>query len=245
MKQLYLILGIVIVILTLALIYIWTKTRKQEKLTSKKNFTNIGRTRGNLKIMEIKRDDIEQLTDTNELLSDLIQKYYPDYDDDSFDKLDIVTQTFALIIDADGQINNGGIIQFIDNGTGNRFHETIDAAKRINSEIFVELLTRAAEQFPDGQIPKDWDERRNLYDELCEKYITHKTFEELNSEEKEIVLKNRNKYGDTTPLDQCSYEEKNSWDDSWEELDSLYYDNSKLIMQNLIDYLKNNATLID
>ncbi|MDO5524216.1 MAG: hypothetical protein Q4G48_09265, partial [Bacteroidia bacterium] len=66
--------------------------------------------------MKIKKSDIEQTNELNDLLYDLIEKYYPDYDDDSFDNLDVVTQTFALIIDADGQINNGGIIQFIDNG---------------------------------------------------------------------------------------------------------------------------------
>ena len=239
MKQLYIILGIVIV--TVAMLYFWTKTQKEANQTPEK----VNATNSKYEKMEIKRTDIEQTKDNEDILYDLIQKYYPDYDDENFDQLDEVTQTFALIIDADGQINNGGIIQFIDNGTGNRFHETIDAAKRINSEIFVELLTRSAEQFPNGQIPKDWDVRRNLYDELCEKYTTYKTFDELNSEEKEIVLKNRNKYGDTTPLNQCSYGGKNSWSDTWEELDSLYYDNSKLIIQNLIDYLKKNATLID
>jgi hypothetical protein len=195
--------------------------------------------------MEIKKNDIEQPKDLNDLLFDLIEKYYPEYEDDSFGELDIVTQTFTLLIDADVQINNGGIIQFIDNGTGNRFHETIDAARRIKSEIFVELLTKAAEQFPNGKVPKDWKERRSLYDELCDKYITYKTFDELSSEEKQIVLENRKKYGDTTPIDQCSYEQKNSWSDTWEELDSLYYDNTNIIYQNLIDYLKNNAKLID
>lgn len=195
--------------------------------------------------MEIRKDDIENPKDTNKLLHDLIEKYYPDYDDDSFDNLDIVSQTFVLIIDADGQINNGGIVQFIDNGTGNRFQETIDAAKRINSGTFVELLTRAAEQFPDGQIPADWDERRDLFDELSEKHTTYKTFDELSSEDKQVVLENRKKYGDTTPLDQCSYEQKNSWSDAWEELDNLYYANSNIIYQHLIDYLKNNARLIE
>jgi hypothetical protein len=195
--------------------------------------------------MEIKKTDLEEINDLNDLLYDLIKKYYPNYDDDSFDNLDIVSQTFALIIDADGQINNGGIIQFIDNGTGNRFHETIDAARRIDSEILVELLTRAANQFPNGQIPKDWDERRNLYDELREKHITYKTFDELSSEQKQIVLENRKKFSDTTPLRECIYGQKNIWSDIWEELDSLYYDNSNILYQNLIDYLNNNAKLVD
>ena len=195
--------------------------------------------------MEIKKNDIEQPKDLNDLFSELIMKYYPDYDDDSFESLDIVSQTFALIIDADGQIMNGGIIQFIDNGTGNRFHETIDAAKRIDSEILVELLTRASKQFPNGQIPTDWEERRSLYDEFCDKYIPSFTFDELSSEEKQFILEDREKFGDTTPLVQCRYTQKNSWSDTWDELDDLYYNNSHFVYQNLIDYLKNNAKLVD
>lgn len=195
--------------------------------------------------MKIKKSDLHQIKDLDDLLYDLIEKYYPDYEDDSFDSLDIVTQTFTLIVDLDGQVNNGGIIQFMDNRTGNRFHETVAAAKRINSGELVEILTRAAEQFPNGQIPKDWDERRSLYEQLCEKYITYRTFDKLNAEEKKIVLENREKFGDTTPLDQCSFEEKSSWVETWEELDSLYYDHSNFITQNLINYLKNNATFAE
>ena len=239
MKQQYIILGILI--LVVAMLYYWTETKMQVTPTPEK----VNETKRKYEKMEIKRTDIEQTKDNDDIVYDLIQKYYPEYDDENFYQLNEVSQTFALIIDADGQINNGGIIQFIDNGTGNRFHETIDAAKRINSKIFVELLTRAAEQFPNGQIPKNWEERRNLYDELSEKYIKYKTFDELNPEEKEIVLKNRIKYGVTTPLSQCSFGEKNRWSDTWEELDSLYYDNSKHIIQSLIDYLKKNAVLID
>lgn len=243
MKLQYIILGSLI--LAVVLIYSWIKTRKQHKSTLKKVFKSTGRTHDNLKTIEIKKEDLEQCIDLDELVYDLAEKYYPDCDDGNFDKLDTVAQTFVLILDADGQINNGGIIQFIDNSSGDYFHETIEAAKRINSEIFVELLTRAAEQFPNGLIPKDWDYRRNLYDELCETYVTYKTFEELTDEEKQVVLEGRNKFGDTIPLDQCRYEEKNRWSDTWEELDRLYYDNSNLIMQNLIDYLKKHATLVD
>ena len=195
--------------------------------------------------MEIKKNDIEQPKDLNDLFSELAMKYYPHYDDDSFENLDIVSQTFALIIDADGQIHNGGIIQFIDNGTGNRFHETIDAAKRIDSEIFVELLTRASKQFPNGQIPTDWEERRSLYNELCDEYIPYLTFDELSSEEKQLILEDSEKFGNTTPVDQFVYSQKSSWSDTWDELDGLYYANYHFIYQNLINYLKNNAKLVD
>ena len=158
--------------------------------------------------MEIKRNDIEQSNDVEDILYELTQKYYPDYD--NFEKLDIVSQTFVLIVDADGQINNGGIVQFIDNSTGNRFLETIDASKRIKSDSLLNILTRITIQFPNKQIPQDWNKRRIIWDKLCEQH-----------------------------------ENDDNWEKFWEKLDDSYYANSKEIYQNLIDYLKNNAKIIE
>ena len=204
MKKQYIIFSIII--LTLALFYIWTSTQKQDQqvrnILSEAN-NKIGK-------MEIKRTDLEQSKDIEDILYNLTQKYYPDYDDENFDKLDLVTQTFVLIVNADGQINNGGVVQFIDNSTGNLFHETIDAAKRIKNDSLFSILTKITTQYPSGQIPKNWERRRNLWDELCE-----------------------------------AHENDESWDNLWEELDNSYYDNSKTIYKNLIEYLKTNAKLID
>lgn len=230
--MIYIIIGIVVVIVII--LYNRFVNKKENDIITQHSTS-----------FEIKRIDIEQTKGNEDLLHNLIIKYYPDYEDENFDDFDEVTQTFVLIVNADGQINNGGIIQFIDNRTGNRFHETIDAAKRINSKILVEILTIAAEQFPNGQIPKNWNERRSLYDELCNKHITYLEFDELSSKEKEDILEHRKRFGDTIPLDQCSYEEKNNWSDTWEKLDSLYYANSKIINQKLISFLKENAKLIE
>jgi hypothetical protein len=192
--------------------------------------------------MKIKKNDIEQSKDSNDLLFDLIEKYYPEYDDNSFDKLDLVSQTFVLIVNADGQINNGGIIQFIDNGTGNYFHETIDAAKRIQSEVLVNILTRTAAQFPNEQIPKDWDERRELIDKLNEQFCPSIPFNELNEDAKKKFLEN---YDNSIPLEEILIELESEWGKAWEDLDGMYYENSISIYQSLIDYLKSNANLIN
>lgn len=194
--------------------------------------------------MEIKKSILE-MTDNLAVWDNLLDTYLPTLENETFEEMDEVSQTLLLFASMHGQVMNGGIVQFIDNGSGNYFHETLDAARRVNFTELVQILEKAAEQFPNGQIPKDWDERRSLYDELCEKYITYKTFDELNSEEKEIVLKNRIKYGDTTPLDQCSYEEKSSWSNTWEDLDKDYYSLEKTLYQKTKDYLINNAKLID
>lgn len=194
--------------------------------------------------MEIKGKIFDK-DDNVEIFYELIDKYYPEYEEDNFDQIDEVSKTFVLISNMDSQMHNGGIVQFIDNGSGNYFHETQNAAALINSNILVDILKRASEQFPNNLVPKGWDERRELFDDLCEQYTTYKTFEELSSEEKKIVLENRKKFGDITPLEECSFGEKNSWSDTWEELDRLYYDNYKGIYESLFKYIKENATLID
>ena len=172
MKQQYLIFGILF--LVVLLLSAWTFIRKQDSQKSQKLVKDTRSTNDNGKIMEIRKSDFEQTTEIKDILYNLTQKYYPVYDDKSFDELDIVTQTFVLIVDADGEIQNGGIVQFIDNGTGNRFHETIDAAKRINNDSLVSILTSVTTQYPKGRIPKDSNTRRAMWDKLCDKHENDK-----------------------------------------------------------------------
>ena len=175
MKLQYLIFGIAF--LAIVIFFVWTFIRKQDLQKSNKLERKSSLTIDKAKVMEIHKSDIEQKNEIDDILYDLTQKYYPDYDDDSFNELDIVSQTFALIIDADGQIQNGGIIQFIDNGTGNRFHETIDAAKRIKNDSLVAILTSVTSQYPKGKIPTDWNYRRDLWDKLCDKHENDKNWD--------------------------------------------------------------------
>ncbi len=175
MKLQYLIFGIAF--LAIVIFFVWTFIRKQDMQKSPKIEKKTSLTNDKAKVMEIQKSDIEQKKEIDDILYDLTQKYYPDYDDDSFNELDIVSQTFALIIDAEGQIQNGGIIQFIDNGTGNRFHETIDAAKRIKNDSLVAILTSVTSQYPKGKIPTDWNYRRDLWDKLCDKHENDKNWD--------------------------------------------------------------------
>ena len=130
-----------------------------------------------IKSMKIIRKLLDQ--EPTSALYDLIENYYPDYADDNFRLFDSEMQTFILIANVDGEINNGGVIQFIDNGSGDFFHETIDAAKRIHAEGLAAILTKAATQFPNGQIPKDWDERRNLWDQVSDAHEDDDTWTEF------------------------------------------------------------------
>jgi len=165
MNQIYLILGILIFVV----VYFWNRTKKNQEtnnpiISTEKKIKDIPMT------LEISKQDLYSLGELDELLYNLIQKYYPDYDVNNFDNLDAVARTFALIVNIDGQVQNGGLIQFIDNSTGDYFHETIEAAKIIKNDKLVDILSKITTQYPNKLIPKDWNERRELWDSMCEKH---------------------------------------------------------------------------
>ena len=186
---------------------------KQEMNTDSENTTGKNKTSE----MVIKKEFLSG-TDTSEIINTLVENCYPEYDYENLDRLDMVSQTFVLIINMDGQVQNGGIVQFIDNSTGKYFHETEEALERIKSDRIIEILNKAASQFPNGKIPADSDLRRQLLEKIGEKYIT-------------------------TGVDNDIVDE--DWEQFWEDLDSFYYDHYKQMYQNLIVYLTNNAKLID
>lgn len=115
--------------------------------------------------MEIKKAVFNNVN-TREVWDEVCENYSPDFDETNRTDLDNIALTFSLLSVMHGQIQNGGIIQFIDNGSGNYFHETIEAAEKISDSILVEILTKAASVFPNATVPKDWDERRNVVDAI-------------------------------------------------------------------------------
>lgn len=158
--------------------------------------------------MKINRDIFEE-NDHSELVLKLINSHYPEYTDENFHLLDEVTKNFVLYVNMDGQIGNGGIIQFIDNSTGTFFDETIQMSMEIGCYQLTEILTKVKELFPDKNIPKNWQDRRNLWDKLCEVNETNQ-----------------------------------KWDEEWEYFDDKYYNIEKVIQDKIINYLKENATII-
>ena len=62
-------------------------------------------------------------------------------------------KVFLLCIIFQGEVENGGITQFLSNSSGNMTSETIDALKRID-EVYADLLIKAAHCFPEGIVPK-------------------------------------------------------------------------------------------
>lgn len=166
--------------------------------------------------MKIKKSVLDG-SDNLEIWNNLVDHYLPDFDETNRLQLDNVSLTFSLLTGLHYEIMNGGIVQFIDNGSGNYFHETLDAARRINFTDLVQILEKAAEKFPNGEVPTDWDYRRQVWDEIGEQHITK-------GEEYDIV--------------------DADWEKFWEDLDKAYYSVEPTLYKLTIDYLKSNATFV-
>ena len=108
-------------------------------------------------------------------------------------------------------------MQFIDNASGNYFHETLAAAAEINCNALVAVLEEAAMQFPGGTVPADFNLRRNLWDEMIRSHT-------IKGEEYDIV------------------EEK--WEQRWGSSDRRLMDNESIFLQQIIEYLKKYAMLV-
>lgn len=77
-----------------------------------------------------------------------------------------VTTVRILIEELEAEINNGGFDQFFFKSAGNRTAETIEALKAIGAFKTAEIVTRAANKFPDGMPPTDWFERQNILEQV-------------------------------------------------------------------------------
>ena len=64
----------------------------------------------------------------------------------------------------EGDVNNGGFLQFFDNSMGALAGEIEAAFKRIGAKKTAAICKRALKAFPQG-LPADWEERRAYLDE--------------------------------------------------------------------------------
>ena len=94
-----------------------------------------------------------------------------------------------------GQVLNGGVIQFVDNSTGDSFEETLKALKEIKATEYIEILEKVKSIFPKGIVPKDTEKRREVIDNIWES-LNEKEDEEMN----EMLEKLDEKYYDNQEL---------------------------------------------
>jgi hypothetical protein len=88
------------------------------------------------------------------------------------------------------QVLNGGVVQFVDNSTGDFFEETLVSLKKMKMEKYVEILERIKQIFPNQSIPKNMEERRNIIDGLTKTQEEEWKMEELWEEFDEIYYRN-------------------------------------------------------
>jgi len=77
---------------------------------------------------------------------------------------DLKIRTILYITDMHFQIMNGGVLQFVDNGTGNDFNQIMDSLKKLELLPQVGICKKIQSLFPDSTVPEDWEKRRDLID---------------------------------------------------------------------------------
>ncbi|MEW5677258.1 DUF4375 domain-containing protein [Flavobacterium enshiense] len=78
-------------------------------------------------------------------------------------------KNLIYIFSMHGEVLNGGLIQFVENSTGDNFEETLKALNEIKATEYVKILESIKTHFPNGYLPKDTGKRRELIDELNDK----------------------------------------------------------------------------
>ena len=122
----------------------------------------------NLSLKDFENDDQSSLFDS--IVDDV---YAREIDHDNIEEFENPVKNLIYIFNMHFQVLNGGVIQFVDNSTGDFFEETLNALKEINAVEYVDILQKVKSIFPEGSVPRDTDERRavidGIWDDLTEK----------------------------------------------------------------------------
>jgi hypothetical protein len=103
-------------------------------------------------------------------LYQLFIKYHSQFD--YGDELGAITkpqQTLCLAYEFIRKVNNGGFNQYFSNASGNHAHQSLGALWTIGAINCASLLQRAISVWPDELVPKDWETRRNVLEDILEK----------------------------------------------------------------------------
>ena len=88
---------------------------------------------------------------------------------DSMESLTESQRTFYYNQNLEREVNNGGFNLYFINSSGDFAHETIISLKAIGADHTADILQSAIDQFPDGKVPSDRDERIELVELIEEK----------------------------------------------------------------------------
>jgi len=71
-------------------------------------------------------------------------------------------RNIMYIYELESEVNNGGFDQYFYNSPGSNVNETIKALESVESKIFLQILIEARNKFPDGDVPKNQNERQEI-----------------------------------------------------------------------------------
>ena len=121
------------------------------------------------------------------------------------DLTDVKAKALYFISTMHYQVMNGGVIQFVDNSSGDYFEEIYQTLDNLSLTAYKEILTEFRNKFPNKSIPTDMSERRDLIDRINDQA-------EIDDKEDELDL-------------------------FWDELDTKYYDNSKILYCKVVEFV--------
>jgi hypothetical protein len=159
------------------------------------------------KALDEKSFDIDRL-----LASDDLNKTIIELDDhvcmlcdwgENINHLNDQQKNFYYNQNLEREVNNGGFNQYFFNSSGNFAHETIASLNAIGALKTADLLQRAINQFPEGLVPVDRDERQTILGDIEEKaneawgdidQAFYQYQDDLNSLNIEYVKKNKEEF---------------------------------------------------
>jgi hypothetical protein len=88
------------------------------------------------------------------------------YDSSDLQHMSVEDRRFFLVYDMLGQVGNGGLGGYFGNSTGHLATQTADALDVLGANRSAEAIRRAIAHFPEGFVPINWDDRRDVIDGL-------------------------------------------------------------------------------
>ncbi len=77
------------------------------------------------------------------------------------------------------EVENGGIVQYLDNDSGNYFSTLVSAAIDIKCPILKSITGHINVMFPEGVVPMERNERGSVIDQMLDDFDDEDPFDEL------------------------------------------------------------------
>lgn len=117
--------------------------------------------------------EIFNSTEPIEIFNQIVDKVYESLEYDEIKDIpDPSIRILCYIFGMHYQIENGGVMQFLDNGSGNNFEETLSSLEEINASAQMNVLLNVKTAFPNKIVAKDWEERRCQIDQINENDVS-------------------------------------------------------------------------